>query len=303
MVAEIVDTSSTVVDYPAPVVGGGSAPVTSACTVASGSTFNAGTTDVVCTATDSAARTSQCVFRVTVAVTPKLKGTKIVAFGDSITWGEVSPAVQSSIQFYDAVNNYPSVMRDLLAARYKAQEITVVNEGIAGEKVLFPHESTGITGEARIERVAVDQKPDVLIVLEGVNGLGNTTDAELISAGLRRGVRRAVQQGVPLVLISTILPGVEGRFKAPNPAAVKELNDGIRGWASLERAILVDNFSVFDPSKASLIGEDGLHPNLAGYKRLAEVFFDVIKNHFERPLPSGPNPPSAPLFTRPERRW
>src|SRR4029453_16391660 len=46
-------TTSAQVAYGAPSVSGGTAPVTAACTPASGATFNVGTTAVTCTATDA----------------------------------------------------------------------------------------------------------------------------------------------------------------------------------------------------------------------------------------------------------
>lgn len=285
--ADALNGTSAVVSYDPPKISGGSVPVTTACTIASGATLPPGTTDVTCTATDAIARTSQCVFRISVTAVPRLKGTRILAFGDSITAGEVSPPVQSSVHFLDVPNSYPSVLNGLLTARYKAQTITVLNEGISGERVL-------VTGEGRIEQLVVTHRPDVLIILEGVNGLNDTPDApEEISEALRRGVRRAVAQGVPLVLVSTILPGVPGRPKAPKPDAVIDLNAGIRFWASRERAVLVDSYEQFNPMKEVLIGEDGLHPTIEGYRKLAEIFGAAIRTHFEETAPAGPAGPSG----------
>lgn len=51
--------------------------------------FNAGATRVVCTATDSKNITASCSFNVMVTIPPKIGATAFVAFGDSITAGEV----------------------------------------------------------------------------------------------------------------------------------------------------------------------------------------------------------------------
>jgi lysophospholipase L1-like esterase len=89
---------------------------------------------------------------------------------------------------------------------------------------------------------------------------------------------------------------VPGRPKAPDPKAVQALNAEIRSWVGSERATLVDSFAAFDPAKELLIGQDGLHPTVDGYKKLAEVFFDAITTHFEAPPPAAPSP-SAPAGT------
>jgi lysophospholipase L1-like esterase len=166
----------------------------------------------------------------------------------------------------------------------------MINEGLPGEQVLGTGSSSN--GEARIERLALQYRPDVLIILEGVNGL-SAGNAEDIAEGLRRGVRRARRTGVPLILVSTILPGVPGRPKAPNPAAVEILNAEIRGWAGSEGAILVDMFAHVNPQKELLIGQDGLHPTVAGYTRMAEVFRDVIHSSFEVTAATAPAGPAG----------
>jgi lysophospholipase L1-like esterase len=180
------------------------------------------------------------------------------------------------------------VLGGSLSARYKAQQLTMINAGLPGERVLLPGPGAK-SGEGRMQDVVLEHRPDVLLVLEGVNGL-SIANAEDISEGLRRGVRRAVRDGVQLVLVSTILPGVAGRPKAPDPDAVLLLNSEIRSWAGLERAVLVDSYSAFEPSKALLIGQDGLHPTPEGYKKLAETFDEAIKTHFEATPPAAPAP-------------
>lgn len=280
--------ATVVVEYPSPQATGGTAPVAVSCTVPSGGAFGVGTTSIVCTATDSVAQTAQCTFRVNVSLIPRLKGTRIVAFGDSVTAGVVSPPPSSSVLTIDLPNSYPSVLRPLLQNRYTSQEVVVINEGLPGEQVL----GTGSTsnGEDRLERVVLQYRPDVLIVMEGVNGL-SVSNAEDVSEGLRRAVRRAKSDGVPLVLVSTILPGVDGRTKPPDSSAVAALNAEIRAWVAGERAVLVDSFASFEPQKELLIGQDGLHPTVDGYIRLAEIFRDAIQAHFEEP--SGGTPPAT----------
>lgn len=60
--------NSAVVNYPAPTASDNCTTVTTNCVPASGSTFNAGTTPVTCTATDSSGNTATCQFNVTVTL-------------------------------------------------------------------------------------------------------------------------------------------------------------------------------------------------------------------------------------------
>jgi lysophospholipase L1-like esterase len=48
-----------------------------------------------------------------------------------------------------------------------------------------------------------------------------------------------------------------------------------------EGAILVDLYPVFEASLGELIGPDGLHPSEAGYRKIADTFFDAIKQRLE----------------------
>jgi len=290
-----VEEGRAVVQYPLPQAGGGTVPVAVACTIPSGGEFPIGSTPVVCTATDSAARVAQCAFRVHVSAIPRLRGTKIVAFGDSITAGVASDPLPLARPLIDLEGSYPRTLRDLLAARYTAQSITVINEGIPGESVISAA-PTGQSGEDRLEDVVLRHRPDVLIVLEGVNGLSSST-VDDISEGLRRGVRRAVRDGVPLVIVSTILPGLPEGTKPPDPKAVDALNHEIRWWAPREAARLADTHPIIAADPRRFIGRDGLHPTPDGFRRMAEHFFEVIKTHFEMPPPApvpGTNPDSAP---------
>src|SRR5262245_48961485 len=78
------------VNFPAPTVTGGVAPITVGCTPPSGWSFSIGTTQTACVATDSRQRFGRCTFNVTVDSTPVLSVTRFVAFGDSITEGKLA---------------------------------------------------------------------------------------------------------------------------------------------------------------------------------------------------------------------
>ena len=75
------------VTYAFPESRKGQGTVSVACTPPSGTTFPVGVTQAECVATDSLNRTGSCTFSVTVAGPPRLRRTRIMAFGDSLTEG------------------------------------------------------------------------------------------------------------------------------------------------------------------------------------------------------------------------
>ena len=50
--------------------------------------------------------------------------------------------------------------------------------------------------------------------------------------------------------------------------------------SNMQDAVLIDLATAYDPT---MIGADGLHPTDDGYARLAELFFAVLREQFERP--------------------
>ena len=60
--------------------------------------------------------------------------------------------------------------------------------------------------------------------------------------------------------------------------------------ALAEGAELVDLYQAFDGHVDTLIGGDGLHPNEAGYQKMAETFFTAIRGRLELP-------PIVPTFS------
>ena len=176
-----------VVSYGAPSVTGGTTPVSTTCTPSSGSAFNVGSTVVTCTATDAVRRTAGCSFPVSVTLpSPRLGAATILAFGDSITEGEVPVAGEFGVhpQFVELDQSYPAQLTTLLGQRYSAQGVSrldaicgndppstaasgivVINAGCLGER------AQDLATLARLNNKLVAYHPDVVLLLEGVNDL------------------------------------------------------------------------------------------------------------------------------------
>lgn len=285
--------SAVTVDYGAPTVTGGTTPVTTSCTLPSGSSFPVGSTPVTCTASDAHQRVAACSFTVSVSASSRLSATRFLAFGDSITEGVLEhpcrfakPATLA--EFFDdlrslsaAVDNpgsYPSVLQSLLISRYTAQSPFVTNEGLGGEFVT--------EARSRLSGVLAIHAPQVLLLQEGVNDVnafaptkGQSAIAGIV-ADLRTLVRDAQSRGVQ-VLVGTLLPQRPGACRAFAPEFIVPANNQIRTMAVAEGAVVVDLYQAFDGQLATLLGADGLHPNAAGYEKMAQTFFDTIRQTLE----------------------
>jgi lysophospholipase L1-like esterase len=283
------------VTYALPAVTGGIPPITPTCSPASGSPFPVGSTNVVCNATDGV-RPATCQFTVTlVPFVPELAVTKFLAFGDSITAGELQP--NPSLLAIEIDKAYPTVLRNMLEARYTKQDFVIDNFGV-------PLQSAE-EGSRRIGAALDLSRPQALLLLQGVIDMGGGLSfVPVVRDALRSDIIQAKNRGISgdRIFLSTLLPqkGHEPGFPGRNFAEpfLDEVNFEIRALAAREGVNLVDAFAVMAPDVKNLIGGDGLHPTEQGFIVLATTFFDVIKQKLELPPPTGPTPGSRPAKRR-----
>lgn len=175
-------TAGIEVAYTVPSPVGGRAPVSLTCAPASGQRFPVGTTRVTCTATDAALQTASCGFDVTVTAILRLTRTKFLAYGDSITAGEVTVPVGTAMvlgqlqtiftQILVPSAAYPTVLNDKLTQRYASQIITVKNAGKPAEAVVD-------TGPRYLATFTADP-PEVVLLLMGYNDIQSTATATAV---------------------------------------------------------------------------------------------------------------------------
>jgi lysophospholipase L1-like esterase len=256
--------------YDTPAAQGGKSPVTVACTPASQSEFQIGSTTVTCEATDSLARKASCTFAVVVTPTPRLEKTKFLAFGDSITAGEPAGLRRAGPIF---PGNYAERLQAKLMARYEAQTFTMVNEGLGGEP----------TGRAklRLGGVLTAWKPEVLMLIEGTNDvLSNQSAPSITSAAeaIQNMVRQGPSRGIR-VFVATLPPLKLARLVSQAAVdAVPILNERIKAIAPAENVTLVDLYAVVTPD---LIGSEGKHATPEGNQVIADTFFTAIMETLE----------------------
>ena len=276
-----ISNNGLAVTFPTPVATLGQSPVNVACSPESGSMFPIGSTTVRCTATDALNRQSACEFRVTVSKLPQLSRLRYMAFGDSITAGEVTfPGSTAGLTSgkLEVVPSaaYPTVLQRLLRGRYQFQgdQITVANQGVSGEKAA--------EARNRFFSALTAINPDVVLLLEGHNDIPSGADGAASGAAseIRIMAIEAKRRGARVFIGTPVPARPNGNRTIPTIFLVDYANR-MRAIASQEGAVLVDLYAAMLPDVFRYIGVDGLHPNEAGYARMAELFFQAIQADLE----------------------
>jgi lysophospholipase L1-like esterase len=208
----------------------------------------------------------------------------VVAFGDSVTDGDGSTM--------DADRNWPGDLVRRLGKTAEASKIAVVNEGIAGNRLLS--DGFGINALARFDRDILAQ-PGVthIVLLEGLNDLcfpgaklngqyladpaDVRTPQDVIDA-YRQLISRAHAHGIKLIAATigpfegVVIPGYSSESKE---AARQTVNQWIRTSGSFDAVIDFDAV-LRDPDHPArllprLASPDHLHPNDAGYQAMADA--------------------------------
>ena len=204
----------------------------------------------------------------------------VVAVGDSITDGAGSAV--------DEDTRYPDFLARRLEHRPGGVSFSVLNEGIGGNRILRGG-LTPIFGPSLLRRLHADvvTRPGIttVIVLEGINDLGQPPPASArdVIGGLRRVVhrlerRRGGGRRHLDVLVGTLTPSrrAGGAYgTAETNAKRHEINRFIRrsgigdGYVDFARAVR-------DPVHQGRLAArydsgDHLHPNAAGYRRMART--------------------------------
>jgi lysophospholipase L1-like esterase len=197
----------------------------------------------------------------------------IVAYGDSITDGTTSTV--------DANKSWPTLLSERLVANKATSDISVLNLGIAGNRVLG--DGAGISALARFDRDVLAM-PGVkwLMILEGINDMngaarggnapGGAITADDLIAGMKQMIERAHTHGIK-VIGCTLTP--YGNATDAVEAMRQALNKFIRTPGNFDAMVDFDKV-IQDPAdprqfKQGYNNTDKLHPNDAGYQAMADA--------------------------------
>lgn len=171
---------------------------------------------------------------------PKLSSDAVVlAFGDSLTFG--SGATPSEA--------YPAVLQGLLGRR-------IVNAGVPGE--------VSAEGLARLPQLLEANAPELVILCHGGNDFLRRQSPSEVAANLRAMIELAQASGAAVVLVG--IPQLGLTVQPPDFYAelAKEFTLPYEG--EILHEVLTDR----------ALKSDTIHPNAAGYRRLAEALQQLI---------------------------
>lgn len=203
-----------------------------------------------------------------------LGASRFLAFGDSITAG-VQSAFDPRFLFAAANGGYPERLQAGLNAYFDPQAFGVENWGLPGE---FARQAA-----SRFRTALDERRPEVVLLLEGINDLNTGSTIEQTVNALEQMVTIATSRGTP-VLIATMFQtyrsvAPDGRIRENSHTIVPAFNEAIRRrFTGRVNVHVVD----LEPrmQDRSLVGNDGLHPTDAGFERMAAIFLQEIEHAF-----------------------
>ncbi|MBX3651150.1 MAG: arylesterase [Burkholderiales bacterium] len=168
-------------------------------------------------------------------------GDVILAFGDSLTHGTGAKAEES----------YPAVLGQLIGR-------TVIRAGVPGEQTAG--------GLARLPEVLDEHRPKLVIVCLGGNDMLRKGTPANIEANLREILKTIKSRGLDALLIGVPAPAVITRPPDFYSRLAKEF--GIPYEGDIVTRVLYKSDLKSDP----------IHPNAAGYRKMAEAIAGLLRD-------------------------
>jgi len=215
-----------------------------------------------------------------------LGATNYLAFGDSITWGTTSSFDGGFLFDPCGGCSYPSQLDNLLEAAFTTQNFTVNNAGNPGEW------AQQAVSSGRFQQAVNAQRPQGVLLLEGINDLNNGRSVAAVVASLQQMVDIARLYNAT-VLVSTMYqtcvstqPGT-GQVRLNSADKIVSFNNAITAMAAGRQNVYVVNlYGAFGSGNCgpdggiNLLGADGLHPTVSGYQVMANTFGQALRDRF-----------------------
>ncbi len=170
--------------------------------------------------------------------------TKILAFGDSITYG----------YNVDGDKNYPSVLSNLLQSE-------VINAGVNGELTK--------DGLERLPKLLKKYKPQILILCEGGNDLIRSKKMSDIKENLSKMIELAQKQKIFVVLIGV-----------PYLEYLTYQTADIYNELAAQYNIPIENKALEQILNDKSLKVDEVHPNAKGYEILSNALANLITENY-----------------------
>ena len=153
----------------------------------------------------------------------------------------------------------------------------VLNRGIDGQR----------TDQilARFERDVVEEGPDYVIILGGVNDIFQGVALDNVKGNLRIVYEKAISAGIRAIAASVLPYNTTTDTEAD---AIRDVNVWIENTAQALGILFCDtNKAVADPKdrKRLLSSPDGYHPDVLGYRSMGEILGKTITTDLMRREP------------------
>ncbi len=163
-----------------------------------------------------------------------------------------------------------------------------------------PYINRGISGQTtpqmlvRFRQDAIELQPKVIVILAGTNDIaGNTGPMRLedIEANYASMAELARAHDIRVVFSSVLpvhnyTPRSQDLFAQRPPEKILELNRWLKTYCAANHYIYLDYFSAMVNEQGLLkreLADDGLHPNVAGYKLMAPLAEAAIEKALAQP--------------------
>ncbi|MDA4137263.1 MAG: GDSL-type esterase/lipase family protein [Thaumarchaeota archaeon] len=191
---------------------------------------------------------------------------KVVALGDSTTAG--TPGFRSPIESPPSGRGNPASQYGYWIMKLHP-DWEVLNRGVNGER------SDQIL--ARFERDVSAERPDVVIILAGVNDIFQGRSAAYVEQNLQ--AMYGLAEGLRIKTVgATILPyNIAGRREVQS---MREVNSWLEAASKQGGMLFCDTRrAVSDPNNPDLLATtpDGIHPDVEGYRKMGEALAAVIE--------------------------
>jgi lysophospholipase L1-like esterase len=175
-------------------------------------------------------------------LTPLSENAVILAFGDSLTYG-----IGTSKK-----TNYPAVLAKLTHHK-------VINQGVSGEKTA--------AGLKRLPKLLDRYKPELLILIHGGNDILKKTPTSQTIDHLTQMIQAAKQRNIQVVMLGV-------------PKSNLLLLKSAEFYGKIAHA---ENVPIDLDILPAIIGDaalksDTVHPNTAGYKRMAQAIYQLLQD-------------------------
>jgi len=166
-------------------------------------------------------------------------GEKIVCFGDSLTYGTGASSGA----------DYPAQLSKMISR-------PVINAGVSGD--------TTARALQRLERDVLAFSPDIVLITLGGNDLKNGVASDIAFKNLKMIVNLIHNQGARVIIGGLSIPFRDRGY-----------GKGFNKLAAETGATLIPNILEGIMGNRKLMS-DSIHPNDAGYKIMAQRFYDVL---------------------------